>query len=255
MAEKKLPVAEGVEEVQEENPVVDGGGEPEGIAAATQEVKTVEELEKELERVKNECRIDKLKFILSQDSVSDACIANQVKKVMKLPKMCVDFVGDAEDDLCRYTFEADDGIEYTEDGVKFTGDKAMNIKPPVNINGQSFSVETEFRVDQVQSPNWVVGDPHVRGSNESFHLGFRDNGKFGISFWHDHVDFPISQVAGKWYKVKFEFNAKTKIGTLSVNGQQFRHKFNGTYDDAISLIGRGHNPKVARVTVKRVCIN
>jgi len=41
---------------------------------------TIEDLKKELERVKAECQNDKLKFILSQDSVSDECIAKQVKK-------------------------------------------------------------------------------------------------------------------------------------------------------------------------------
>jgi hypothetical protein len=255
MADKNLPIPDDVEEVnevEEENPIVDDGGEPEGMAAPT---KTAEEIQAEIDKVRQECQNDKLKFILSQDSVSDVCIAKQVKKVMQVPKMCVDFDGEAEDELCRYTFTTGDGIEYTEDGVQITGKSAMGINPPVSLRGQSFEIEMEFRVDKVQPANWVLGDiaeDSKKGS--ALHMGFRSNDQFSIDFYHDMLNIKMPQVAGQWIKAIFKFNASTKVGTLAVNGKIAKKKFASAYDDNISFIGRGNRGDVSNITVKRICV-
>jgi len=221
---------------------------------------TIEELKKEIERLKAAQQTEKLNFILSQDSASPECIAKQVKKAFPVPKMCVDFAGDAEDELCRYNFKPAGDVEYTEEGVKFSGNERLDIIPAVEIRGQDFVVETEFKVDRVKDANWVLGDLYDGNSvsdrkDTAFHMGFRNASLFSVDFYGDGMNVRVQQEANQWYKAKFSFNARTKIGTLTVNGQEFKHRFRTPYSDKISFIGSGAQNSAKFIgIVKNVCI-
>jgi len=110
--------------------------------------------------------------------------------------MCVDFMGDAEDDLCRYTFKPKDGVEYTEEGVKFDGRGALDIVPPVKLKGQDFEVDVTFTVEKVKNGNWVLGDMNATGDqskDSAFHLGFRNENLFSVDFYGDGMNVKVPQ--------------------------------------------------------------